>query len=125
MSFEIGIDRDNQTVIARVSGRAAHEEHKKAREEAARSCIDNGFKRLLVDLRNANTADITADLAFEFGGLLASDERLKDVRTAHVMPKEYVSRIDVDFATCIAEIKGKATSKFIILEEAIQWLKEQ
>ena len=121
MSFEIGIDRDNQTVIARVSGRAAHEEHKMAREEAAKSCIDNGFKRLLVDLRSADTADITADLAFEFGGLLASDE---DVRIAHVMPKELISRIDVDFAVAIAEIKGKNAGRFATFEDAMQWLIE-
>jgi hypothetical protein len=97
-----------------------------ARDHAAQLCCDNGFKRLLVDLRNVDTSGVsTPESAFEFGELLAGDERLKDVRMAHIVPKELISRIDVDFATCIAEIRGRPTGRFIIPEEAVQWLKEQ
>lgn len=126
MPYEIETDRENQLVIAHVSGRATRAEHRAAREEAAKYCFDNGFKRLLVDLRNVDTEGVsTITSTVEFGQLLAGDERLEDVRIAHVLPKEILSRVDVDFTASIAEIKGKDSGRFTSLGEARRWLKEQ
>ena len=124
MPYVVETDRDNQTIIARVSGRATHDEHRAAREKAAQSCFDNGFKRLLVDLRNVDTTGVsTPESTFEFGELLAGDARLKNIRIAHLMPKQLLSRIDVDFVASIAEIRGKTTGRFATPEDAMQWLK--
>ncbi len=95
-------------------------------EKTVQNCFDNGFNRLLIDLRALDTANITsAETGVEFGKFFAGDQRLKDVRIAQVLPTEILTRIDVDFSASIAEIKGKTIGRFTTLEEAKQWLKEQ
>ena len=123
--YEIEIDNDNQIVVARILGRATREEHGLAREEATQFCCGNGFKRALVDLRDLDTAGVfTPESIFEFGGLLAGDERLKDVQIAQVLPTEISTRVDIDFSASIAEIKGKAIGRFTTVEQAKRWLKQ-
>ena len=126
MPFKIEVDRQNQIVIARVMGRASQQEHRQAREQAAASCTENHFKKLLVDLRDLDTEAIsTAGSLTEYGHLLAADESLKDVYIAHVVPKKDISEIDVDFAITIAEMEGKTSEQFISFEEAREWLIQQ
>jgi len=126
MPFEIEIDHDNQMIILHVSGREPLDRHFEICKKTVQECFDNGFKRLLIDLRALDTANITsAETGVEFGKFFARDRRLKDVRIAQVLPKEILVRVDVDFSASIAEIRGKDIGRFTTIEEARQWLKEQ
>jgi len=126
VSYEIVIDHDNQIIIVHVSGRETLEEHMHICEKAVQNCFDNGFKRLLIDLRALDTANITsAEAGVEFGKFFAGDKRFKDIRIAQVLPKEMLVRVDVDFSASIAEIKGKTIGRFTTLEDARGWLKDQ
>jgi len=124
--FKIEADHDDQIIILRVSGKETLDKHIQACERTVQECCDNGFKKLLIDLRAMDTANITsAEAGVEFGKFFAGNERLKDVRIAQVLPIEILSRVDIDFSASIAEIKGKTIGRFTTIEEARRWLKEQ
>lgn len=123
MPYEVSSDQDNKMVIARVSGPVTREEHRAAREEALKLCSDLGFKRLLVDLHDLKTENIvTSESAFSFGKDTARDERTKEICIAHVMPKEVLARLDVQYAASSSEIHGKAIGEFGTFVEAKEWL---
>ena len=125
MSFKIEIDRNSQMVILRVSGREELDKHRQICDRAVQECFDNGFKRLLTDLRNLDTSNITSfEAGVEFGDFFAHDERLNDVKIAQILPTEALAHIDIDFSASIAEIKGKTMGRFKTIEGAISWLKE-
>ena len=126
MPFKIEADHDNQIIILRVSGKETLDKHMEMCEKTVQSCCDNGFKKILTDLRAMDTANITsAETGVEFGRFFAGDQRLKDVRIAQVLPMEILSRVDVDFSASIAEIEGKTIGRFTTIEEAREWLKKQ
>lgn len=124
MPYKIEIDNNNQIIMLKVSGTETLDEHFSICEKTVQSCFDSGFKRLLIDLRDMDTVNITsAETGVKFGKFFAGDERLNDVRIAQVLPEEILSRVDIDFSASIAEIKGKQIGRFTTINDARKWLK--
>ena len=125
MAYEIKTDHDSQMVILQVSGIEELETHKEICEQAAQTCFEGGFTKLLIDLREIDTANIASfESGLEFGSFFANDPRLKNVKVAQVLPKEMYIRVDIDFSASIAEMRGKTIGRFTTVEEAIKWLNE-
>jgi len=91
----------------RVYGSAGTQEHRLALEEAARRCKEKGLKRLLVDLRELDTENIsTATTRYDFGKLLSEKALSVGLQIAHLMPKKEKSKNHVSFTVTVAENRG-------------------
>ena len=123
MPFQVTFDKDNKIVIVKVSDKATKKEHYSALEKALQLCYKKKIKKLLVNLKNLDTKGIVSTVgAFKFGKTLATDNRLKGVFLAHVLPILPDSSEDIDFISTVASNRGVITKNFASLEEAKNWL---
>ena len=123
MPYDVTMDEAAAIVLVRVRGEATDEEHRNARKEAARLCQSQGYRKLLVDLRDLKTREVvsTAGL-YEFGASYEKDGVPADTRIAHVFPREKTAREDVGFTTTVALNRGVLIGEFDTVEEARNWL---
>jgi hypothetical protein len=123
MPYKVSYDEKDNIVLAKVSGKATHEEHISAQKEALRLCRENNCPSLLVDLLDLNTENSTTMGCYNFGEALAAADLSPDTRIAHVQPKnDRKSRADVKFAATVAANRGRIIAIFDSFEKARQWL---
>jgi len=120
MSFIISFDPNDGIVTAKVSGKATHDEHYAARDEALRICRENDCINLLVDLRELLTDRSSAMDCFAFGESFA--QMSPKARIAHVLPIDAKSREDVKFTSDVCANRGLLTREFETVDQARSWL---
>jgi hypothetical protein len=125
MPRTVTLDEPAGIVRAVVSGRAADEEHRAARLEAARLLTETRSRRLLVDLRDLETESIVSTSScFGFGDSYTRDEGIPlGVSVAHILPRSPTARRDVEFTTAVAQNRGAAIRNFEDPGEAESWLR--
>jgi hypothetical protein len=120
MTYSVFVDKDNAVVNVSVSGRASNAEHLAARDEALRMCREGGCLRLLVNLSDLDTAEMSTINWFELGESFA---RAKPrVAIANILPKNAKSRQDIRFTSTVASNRGLTSREFDTAEEAENWL---
>jgi len=123
MPYGILTNEEDGIVVVRVWGNASREEHLSARKSVVDVFKSGGYKRLVVDLSDVDTQGITTpERCREIGRYLAGEEVFKDVRMAHVLPKNFLSSLDIQFVGATAAIRGKSIGEFATLEEAKEWV---
>jgi hypothetical protein len=123
MPVQVTFDTNDKIVIVKISDKASMDEHHAALEKSLQLCYKKKIKRLLVDLKDVDTKGIvTTASAFKFGKILATDNRLKGVFLAHVLPILPNSSEDIDFISTVASNRGVITKNFTSLEDAKSWL---
>ena len=120
MSFNISFDPDAKIVMAKISGRVSPQDQNTARREALRVCRENNSLKILLDLRELNTQDITVMDCFAFGEsfpLLSPKACI-----AHVLPIDEKSKKDVKFTSNVSANRGLLTGDFETVDQARSWL---
>jgi hypothetical protein len=118
--FQVSYDSDDQIIILRVSGDIPDEEHYTARAEAIRLCRENHCGRMLVDLRELSTTQITVSNSYAFGKSVA--EEISSLKLAHVLPQDSKASADVLFTSTVEANRGVNVRQFGSMEEARNWL---
>lgn len=123
MPYEVAVDEDHKIVTVRLWGIVLSGEHRAARREAARLCVEREFRRLLVDLRDIKPQRTSSTMrCFDFGESLVQGAVPKGTFIAHVMPTDPASFRDVHFTVNVAKNRGGFVEEFTTLAEASQWL---
>lgn len=123
MPYAISFEMPDMIVTVRVSGEASHDEHYAARDEAMRVCQEKHCSKLLVDLRELNTAHSSIIDCFSFGESLA--QIAISLSIAHVLPKDAKSKADVRFTSTVEANRGITSREFETIDEARKWLLEK
>ena len=123
MPYKITVDDNDSIVIAKVTDKVKFEVHIEALEKSLQLCSKKNIKRLLVDLRELDIKDVVSTSeAYKFGKTLATDNRLKGIYLAHVLPILPQSRRDVELLSTVAANRGVMSKEFTNLKEAKKWL---
>ena len=118
--YRVSFDEDEAIVRVRMVGKATHEDHCAAQDDAVQLCLDKKCQKLLVDLRELSTELSSTANCILFAKSLA--KRPMQLRIANVLPVDSKSSEDVKFISTIASIRGHSTKVFSNMEEARQWL---
>jgi len=121
--FKVSFDENDGVAKVVMSGKATHEEHLAARDEASRICKEKNCSKLMVDLSNLDTEYSSTMDCFSFGTSFA--DKLPYVQIAYVLPKENKSASDVWFTTTVQKNRGVNCKEFKNIEEAGKWLLEK
>jgi hypothetical protein len=123
MAYEIRIDRERKIVEVVVRGAATHEEHMAARAATGKVLRENGYTRLLVDLRELLTKGVISTITcYDFGASYTQDGIPPDCKIAHILPLDPAALQDVHFITTVGINRGNLIREFSEVEEARGWL---
>jgi len=120
MPYSVSFDSERNIVNVCVSGLASKEDHFAARDEALLLCKENNCTKLLVDLHELNTSNISTLGCFKFGERLA--ETSPTVQIAHILPIDNRAKMDVKFTADVEANRGRPNGVFETIEEARRWL---
>ncbi|MBD3237908.1 MAG: hypothetical protein GF330_14510 [Candidatus Eisenbacteria bacterium] len=123
MPYEVTADERAAIVRVRVWGSASRQEHLAARREAALLCQARGYLRILVDLRELQTAgEVSTSGCFRFGTSFREDGVPTACRIATLLPHDAQARRDTEFATQVGTNRGVLTRCFEDVADAEAWL---
>lgn len=123
MKYEIKTDKANKTVLVRIYGPAAPEDHISARKEASALLVKNNYSRLLVELKDLKTDNIASLTGcFDFGTTFVKVGNPIQTRIANIIPEEGKSRDDINFVSTVAANRGIMIKNFHDSEKAMEWL---
>jgi hypothetical protein len=123
MAYDVAADEREAIVRVSVRGPATREEHRAARREAAQLCRERGWPRMLVDLRELETAGVVSTTGcYDFGRSYREDNLPTQCCIAHVLPAGRRAREDVEFTATVAVNRGITIRDFTDIESARQWL---
>jgi len=123
MPYELTIDEDNETIQVRLWDFLTSDEHRAARRNAVQLCVEHQFRRLLIDLRDLKTQNVsTTGSCYDFGESLTEGAVPQGTFLAHVMPIDATARRDVQFTLTVAKNRGGSVEGFTTAEEASRWL---
>jgi len=123
MAYEITIDRERKIVEVVVRGAVTHEEHMAARAATGKVLCENGYTRLLVDLRELLTQGVISTITcYDFGASYTQGGISPDCKIAHVLPLDRSALQDVHFITTVGINRGNLIREFSEVEEAKGWL---
>jgi hypothetical protein len=126
MPYEIVIDEENEIVVAYLWRKAIYDECHTSRENTIQSCVNEGYKRLPVDLRDVDGEGIVTTMgAVRFGELLAKDNGLRGVRIVHLLPVQHAAEDSVRFLSNVAAGRCIVMNTFATQGEARKWLFEK
>ena len=117
--YRVSFDEDEAIVRVRMVGKASHEDHCAAQDDAVQLCLDKKCQKLLVDLRELSTELSSTASCILFAESLAKAQQL---RIANVLPVDSKSAEDVRFVSTITSFHGHSAKVFSNMEEARQWL---
>jgi len=118
--YRVSFDEGEAIVRVRIVGKATHEDHCAAQDDAVQFCLGKNCQKLLVDLRELSTELSSTSSCILFAEPLA--KRPVQLRIANVLPVDSKSAEDVRFVSTITSIRDHSTRVFSDMEEARQWL---
>lgn len=119
MSFEVYVHRDKGWFEVRYSGSIAVADREEAAKRVFAVAELTGFRRVLVDFRNAQAAVDPFEASNRFASLLARETVLQNGRIAYVAREDHQVNRAVEI---LAEARHVPCKRFVDVESAIDWL---
>ena len=119
MPYTVSFDKEGFVFVA-VSSPCTKDDHYAAMDQALTLCEQHKCSVMLIDLRKLNTEAFSTTGCFRFGQTLV--KRTKQLKIAHILPTDAMSRGDVRFTSTVEANRGETTGEFKTVEEAKEWL---